>query len=173
MANKISKPVERVIYDSRFDLDEFEAWKQDNDELVEEYGDNETALINAYMEYISDWVDDEKANLNEQVDGVVVAFADLGFWNGRVTGAKRCGSNVNSVLSLEGCDDGYFYCDRYNVKSNLYHHDGTHYVTYRVAKDEDTAERIVERASTGELTLDYFNRNTKSLRPYVAKVYGW
>ncbi len=81
---------------------------------------------------------------------------------------------MNSILSLgDSCDDGKFYCDRYNVKSVLYHHDGRHYVTYRIAKDEDTVERIMERAEAGELTLEYFNRHTKTLRPYVAKVYGW
>lgn len=170
---KTKKPTEHIIYDSRFDYAEFEAWMEDNSELVEEFEHNEDALMDVYMDYLRDWAGDEEANLNKQIEGVIVGFADLGFWDGRTTGAKRCGTNVNSILSLGGCSDGKFYCDRYNVKSALYHHDGTHYVTYRIAKDEDAVERIMERAGAGALTLDYFNRNTKTLRPYVAEVYGW
>jgi hypothetical protein len=42
-----------------------------------------------------------------------------------------------------------------------------------VAKDRDTAERLVEKIAYEGMTEQQFMKATKSLRPYVAEVYGW
>jgi hypothetical protein len=117
-------------------------------------------------------LDDERANLNVEVDGYIVAFASLGLWNGRVNGAKLVGDNVKDILHS---NDDYvtWYCDPYNVKAEMIHHDGTNYVIYRVAKNKEQAERLVDKIAYHGMTEEEFRRATKSLKPYVAAVYGW
>lgn len=162
-----------TILDTRFDNENFEAWKSDYLYDNEDNNYTEEELLNIYSEELFLQTEDEKCNLNKTVDGIIVAFADLGLWNGRFTGAKLFTGNINSILDLCGCDNGYFYSDRYNVKASLFHHDGTNYITYRVAKDRETAERILWLAESGKLTWEYFHRNTKSLTPMVSEIYGW
>ena len=115
---------------------------------------------------------DERANLNVEVDGYIVAFANLGMWNGRVNGAKLVGTNVSSILYSSN-DYVTWYCDPYNVKAEMIHHDGTNYVLYRVANDKEQAEKLVDKIAYGNMSEEEFRKRTKSLRPYVAKVYGW
>jgi NurA-like 5'-3' nuclease len=117
-------------------------------------------------------LDDERANLNVEVDGYIVAFASLGLWNGRFNGAKLVGTNVRDILYS---NDDYvtWYCDPYNVKAEMIHHDGTNYVIYRVARNKEFAEKLVNMIAYNGMTEEQFKRATKSLRPYVAKIYGW
>ena len=117
-------------------------------------------------------LDDERANLNVEVDGYIVAFASLGLWNGRFNGAKLVGTNVRDILYS---NDDYvtWYCDPYNVKAEMIHHDGTNYVIYRVARNKEFAEKLVNMIAYNGMTEEQFKRATKSLRPYVAKMYGW
>ena len=117
-------------------------------------------------------LDDERANLNVEVDGYIVAFANLGLWNGRFNGAKLVGTNVRDILYS---NDDYvtWYCDPYNVKAEMIHHDGTNYVIYRVARNKEFAEKLVNMIAYNGMTEEQFRRATRSLRPYVAEVYGW
>ena len=117
--------------------------------------------------------DDDLDNLYEQVDGVIVAFASLGLWNGRRNGAKIVGDNVKDSLKSSCGDYVHFHCDRWNALCEDVHHDGTNYYTYRVAKDEETAERLVNKIAYEGMTREQFMRSTKSLRPYIANIYGW
>lgn len=52
-------------------------------------------------------------------------------------------------------------------------HDGRHYITFRIAKDEDDAERMQDNIVYGDWKYADFMSRTKSLRPYIARVYGW
>jgi hypothetical protein len=117
-------------------------------------------------------LDNERANLKKEVDGYIIAFANLGMWNGRINGAKLIGTCVADIL-YSNCDYVTWYCDPYNVKCEAIHHDGTNYILYRVAKNEEHAEWLVNEIAYGGMTEEQFRRTTKSLRPYVAKVYGW
>jgi hypothetical protein len=129
----------------------------------------------SYEQYYKDcevYLDDERANLDEEVDGVIVAFANLGLWNGRVNGARIEGTNVKDILH-SNCDYLDWYCDRYNVHCDATHHDGTNHYIYRVAKDREQAERLVNKIAYEGMTEEEFRKATHSLRPYVAKVYGW
>ena len=161
-----------LIVSTIFDPTDYENWKIDLfcSEIVE---CTEDELVERYWREKEEWVYDEKANLNKNIDGIIIGFADLGFWNGRTTGAKNFGSNISNIINMCGCDNGKFYADRYNIKSNLCHHDGTHYCTYRIAKNEKQANKIMELAEQGILTYDYFKKHTRSLREYVADIYGW
>lgn len=115
---------------------------------------------------------DERANLNKEVDGVIVAFVNLGTWQGRVFGGGIIGTNVKDILKSD-CDYVTWYCDPWNVRCDAVHHDGTNHYLYRVAKDRDTALRLIDKVAYGGMTEEQFRKATKSLRPYVAKVYGW
>lgn len=120
-----------------------------------------------------DTLSDERGNLNVPVSGYVVAFVDMGLWNGRPKGGKVMGAYANSIFNVME-DYNRFYCDRWNVRSDLTHHDGTHHCLYRVVEGGlEMAEHLVEQIAYGGMTEEQFKKRTKSLRPYIAKVYGW
>lgn len=122
---------------------------------------------------INDYLEDERANLDIRIDGIIIAYADLGLWDGRHKAIKIFRDNISTILFSNDCYYPHWYVDRYNVRATMPHHDGTNHVLYRVAKDKETAERIAYDTIWGGKGEDYFKRNTKSLRPYVAEVYGW
>ena len=158
--------MERIIYSDDYS---FEDWCKDTAEDSE----NEQELTyDNYNEYMAVWVDDERCNLNVEVEGVIVAFAVLGLWNGSPNGARVVGTNVNNIFSIYE-DYNKYFADRYNIRSSHTHHDGTNKVLYRVAKSMAHAQRLVNKIAYEDMTMQQFCRATKSLRPYVAKVYGW
>lgn len=115
---------------------------------------------------------DERCNLDVEVDGYIVMFASLGLWNGRHDGGKFIGHNVKDILYSD-CDYVTWYCDEYNVRCDAIHHDGTNHYLYRVVDSKEKANKILDEFRNGTMTEEKFRRLTKSLRPYVAKVYGW
>lgn len=121
---------------------------------------------------LSNWLSDEKGNLDVEVRGCIVGFASLGLWYGRRNGGRVYGDTVNSIFDVME-DYNKFWADRYNVRASLAHHDGTNYVLFRVAPDSETAEHLVDKIAYGGMTEEQFRKRTKSLRPYVAKVFGW
>ena len=127
-------------------------------------------------QYLDDWFVDEEINLNKDLPNgkYIVAFADMGLWHGRVAGAKMVGDNLKDIFTT-GTSFDYvdFYADRYNVRATLKHHDGTHYVLFRVAKSKEEADRLVDRIACGRMTEKQFRKATRSLRPVVGKIYGW
>ena len=122
---------------------------------------------------INDYLEDERANLDVRIDGVIIAYANLGLWDGRHKGIKIFRDDISTILYSSDSDYPHWYVDKYNVRATMPHHDGTNYVLYRVAKDRETAERIMNNILYEGKGEEYFKRNTKSLRPYVAEVYGW
>jgi hypothetical protein len=124
---------------------------------------NEECDINLY---------DERANLDIEVDGCIVAFVDLGLWDGRHNGGGIIGTNVKDILSSD-CDYVDWYCDQHNVRCRASHHDGTNYYLYRVAKSREQAQNLINAIAYEGMTEEQFRKATRSLRPYVAKVYGW
>ncbi len=80
---------------------------------------------------------------------------------------------ISPIYSHTQCEDAEWYGDTYNIRGTLHHHDGTNYVLYRIAKDEETAERIAAKIYNGEIDEKGFRKLTRSLYPDVAKVYGW
>lgn len=125
-----------------------------------------------WAEEVYGWLDDERCNLDKEVDGVIVVFGDLGLWRGRRQGFQILGSNVADILKSE-CDDAEWYGDGYNIRGRMAHHDGTNHTLYRVAKDREDAGRIAEKIYNCEIDEEGFRRRTRSLYPYVASVYGW
>ena len=157
----------RVIWSN--EDEDFNDW---HDYMVEEGYDESEISYEEYNYFRNEELGDERANLNVDVDGYIVAFGSLGLWNGRVNGAKIIGTNVSQIL-YSNSDYITWFCDPYNVKCEETHHDGKNYVLYRVAETKEEAEKLVEKIAYEGMDEEHFRRSTKSLRPYVAKVYGW
>ena len=158
----------RVIWTN----DDYDEWLKCMIADMEEGETEEDFDYDRYNEDCSLFLDDERVNLNVEVEGYIVAFASLGLWNGRVNGAKLIGTNVRSILYSD-CDYVTWYCDRYNVRCDAIHHDGTNHIIYRVAKSKEDAERLQNLIAYHDMTEEEFRKRTRSLRPYVANVYGW
>lgn len=158
---------------SNYNVD-YDRWKEDFKCWLEDMGyeEDDYDLYEWVDDCLYTYLQDERCNLNVEVDGYIVGYSGLGLWDGRHVGSGTCGSKVRDIL-YTNCDCAEWYCDRYNVRCNAAHHDGTNHYLYRVAKDRETAERIAKKIAFDGMTEKQFMRATKSLRPYVAKVYGW
>ena len=160
-----------------YDLKELEKFEKDVKELLEE-----DAVENITKEKITDEVyfqidqsfEDEESNLYKQLDGRILAIASMGLWNGRKSGYKILGNNLNEVLTSSiGCDEKEVYCDSYNVYAEGYHHDGRNYVEFREIREDRNIENLLDKIYSGkEVTRREINYYTRSLRPYVKAVYG-
>lgn len=133
--------------------------------------------INCYIEQdYSDWYSYEFDNLDKELQGRVIAIADLGLWNGRRKSYKIMNSNLNSVLDACGGDYLKVYADRYDVKSVAVHHDGVNYITYRMLKANLTEVQIdnfLNKLASGDFTKKDISRYTTSLKSQINKIYGW
>ena len=121
------------------------------------------------------WLDDERANLDEET-GEIVVIADLGLWSGRVGGVKSTGKyNLNAILENHGgVDDFEVFVEGGEVKGNGYHHDGTNHYIFREVIDEEKWGVLAEKIANGEEWSEKeLNKATKSLANRVCKVYGW
>lgn len=119
-------------------------------------------------------LDDEKRNLDIETGGVIIALSNLGFWYGRRLGRKTIGTNVNNIFDFHDYDDYEWYGDKYNIRATLYHHDGRHHVLFRYVDSEEVAEKVCEKIYDGRIkTEKEFMKATKSIRPFIAKTYGW
>ena len=125
-----------------------------------------------WMAVVDGLLSDQRLNLNEPVNGIIIAFADLGLWQGRRQGYKILGHRVKDIFSV--CEDeNEWYGDGSDIRGSLTHHDGTHHVLYRIAKDRDHADELAEQIYNGIIGEEEFISATKSLFPYVAGIYGW
>lgn len=160
-----------------YDLKETEQAEQDAREHLKEndFEDWETAdVTDTIYENIDMWFEDEESNLCKQLDGRILAIASMGLWNGRKSGYKILGNNLNEVLTSSiGCDEKEVYCDAYNVYAEGYHHDGRNYVEFREIREDRNIENLLDKIYSGqEVSRREINYYTKSLRPYVKAVYG-
>jgi hypothetical protein len=160
-----------------YSLKEMEQAEQDAREHLKEndFEDWETTdVTDTIYEDINMWFEDEESNLYKQLDGRILAIASMGLWNGRKSGYKILGDNLNEVLTSSiGCDEKEVYCDAYNVYAEGYHHDGRNYVEFREIREDRNIENLLDKIYSGQpVTRREINYYTKSLRPYVKAVYG-
>lgn len=120
------------------------------------------------------WLDDERENLNIQLENPILVIADLGLWNGRKQGYKIIESgNIKDILYDE-CDYVKWYSDGHNIKAIASHHDGTNYYEYREIRDMDNIRNLLELIYCGKkISRSKLNYYTKSIHPHVAEIYGW
>lgn len=131
-----------------------------------EYWDEVGFLNSLYFE-------DERANLDRPLDGRVLVIASLGLWDGRRSGYKFAGTNLNAVLSA-GCGDSYTVGDDgRDVVAVDSHHDGTNYYTFREVREDRNVDVLLEKLYDGTATRADVNRYTRSLHRHVAEIYGW
>ena len=160
-----------------YDLKELEEFEKDVKNLLEE-----DAVENITEETITDEVyfqidqnfEDETINLDKNLDGRILAIANMGLWNGRRAGYKILGNNLNEILTAGiGCDEKEVYCDQYNVCAYGYHHDGYNTVEYREIREDRNIENLLNKLyNNEEVTRKEINYYTKSLRPYIKEIYG-
>lgn len=133
--------------------------------------------LNDFIEQdYSNWYSCELDNLDSELQGRVIAIADLGLWNGRRKSYKIMNCNLNSVLEACGGDYLKVYTDRYDVKSVAVHHDGVNYITYRMLKPNLTEVQIdnfLSKLASGDFTKKDISRYTISLRNKINQIYGW
>ena len=107
-----------------------------DDEARENYLENMRAITENKDYQLTDeeWADevyldlsDERGNLDKKVNGIIIAFADLGLWQGRRNAFQFFGNNIANILHTR-CEDAEWYGDAYNIRGILHHHDGTNYV---------------------------------------------
>ena len=137
-----------------------------DDEIYEEINDFQSM----------DYDDQYRYNLNKELDGKIIAIANIGLWNGRRSGYKLMGYNLNNILDSFSCDYIKVYADRYNIHSEASHHDGTHYVTFRMIKpnlSDEQVENFLNKLYNGTHTKRDITKYTSSLVKEVNKVYGW
>ena len=123
---------------SNVDLD-IDDWRYGYKEYLEinEMDDKDPNDENAIYEWMIEtndmYLDDERMNLNKEVDGRILIIADLGLWNGRKSGYKILGANIKDIFNINprGFDYAEFYGDGYNIKATEHHHDGTNYAELR------------------------------------------
>lgn len=176
--------VKRTIWSSESfytqDDDVKEQYKRD---IMEQYDiDDEEELTEEKLAQY--WYEDndfnydcERDNLGKDIDGCIIALAHrsshYGIWGGNGREAtKVVGYNIAGILETTA-DDAGWWAEDYNIEGRLSDHDGSWYVTYRVCKDTDEAERLQELAYLGKLDNADIMARTKSLYPYIAKIYGW
>ena len=160
-----------------YDLKELEELEHDTRENLKEndFEDWETVDVTDTMyEDIDMWLEDEQSNLYRKLDGRILCIASMGLWNGRRTGYKILGNNLNEVLTCGiGCDEKEIYCDAYNVLAKGYHHDGSNSVEFREIREDRNIDNLLNKLyNNEEVTRREINYYTKSLRPYVKQVYG-
>lgn len=149
-------------------------------EEMEEMGidlEDSSSLWEYARDEIDRWFEDEKSNL-PKTPLFIVAIADLGLWNGRKTAYaeyKDCSiSDLMEHLYGRSIEDVDFYVEGNELKATQYHHDGKNQITYREVTNINGWQKVKEKLYNQEkVTKEEIQRCTKSLKPYVAKVYGW
>lgn len=160
-----------VIWTSDVD---FVDWR---DDLEEQYPDaTENELYRLMCEINSDYLEDERINLNIQLPEEIVCIADLGLWNGRKSGYHIIKSG-NIADCLYSKYDPTWFVDGYgNLRCDDVHHDGTNHYLYRMWKpglSESAKNTFLWKIYEGTVTSADITRYTRRIGDYIGKVYGW
>lgn len=169
--------MKNIIWSSDINIED---WKEVLLEEAEERGVdiNDVSEAEKY-EWVCDlnnsYLDDERTNLDVQLDNKIIAIADIGRWNGRVTGYKLIESgNIKDILYSDGNCEPTWYVEDGDVKCKMSHHDGTNYVVYREVKpDVDIDDVIAIIMTTGKISDEDIDKYTTSIADKVNAVYGW
>ena len=165
---------QRHIIWSNHDLN-YEDWK---DDLESEYPDLSNDERYSLMYDINNgYLDDERMNLDIQLDTSILLIADLGRWNGRFPGYGEIKSgNIKDCLESE-MDDLTWYVDHLgDLRCDAIHHDGTNHYLYRCYKPgirETQIDLLKEKILAGTATRSDITRVTRRLGDEIAKVYGF
>jgi len=135
------------------------------DFLEDEDEDNDRASM---------YFQDECMNLDKELEGRVIAVADLGLWNGRHSAYRICGHNLNEIMDVGNYDYIKIYSDGKDICKTSIHHDGTNRYIFREVRENRNIDNLTNLLYNGEyVSRQKLNYYTKSLAPYVKDVYGW
>ena len=167
------KKTDHLIW-SDFDLD-YDDWK---DDLEAEHPDlSESERIDLMYRINSDYLDDERINLNITLSRPILVIADLGLWYGRRQGYKEIESgNIRDCLYDENDYVTWFVDKNGDFRCDSIHHDGTNHYLYRTYKDgvsEEQIENLKWKLYHGQATRKDITRITRRLGDEIGKVYGW
>lgn len=119
------------------------------------------------------YLDDERANLNKQLDGDILIIGDLGLWNGRRNGYKIARANLNAIFDISD-DLMEIYADGREIRATGCHHDGSNYYLFRAARPGRDLDKLLDSLYCGEyISPQKLNYYTRSIYNDVATVYGW
>lgn len=166
--------MKNIIWTSDFNVEDFDLdadfyWKDPGSWTEDEKWKYCNELNDEYLY-------DERANLREcKAPYGILAIIDQGLWDGRRTVYRFIDST--SVAACLTWIDGEYYCDSYNFRATIKHHDGINHITYRALKMGVTRrlqDRIWDCQIAGKtLTKSDISKYTTSLQPQIADVYGW
>ena len=162
---------QHVIW-SNYDLDYERDWKGLLEEEYPDMTEEERELL--MYEMNNSYLDDERCNLNIQLDCPIIVIADLGLWHGRASGYREIESgNVRDCLysgrSIEYST--WFVDDLGDLRCTAIHHDGRNHLPYRVYKENATdaqIERLKEKLYAGTATRADITRVTRRLGDEIA-----
>ena len=167
---------QRHLIWSNYDLD-YEDWRDDLEEDHPELTEDERMAL--MYEINNRYLDDERVNLNIQLDQPILVIADLGLWNGRRTGYQEISSgNIRDCLYSErDMDYSTWYVDKNgDFRCDAIHHDGANHYLYRAYKDGASDTQIYnlkEKLYRGFATRADITRVTRRLGDEIAHVYGF
>lgn len=145
-------------------------WQEDGRILTED------EKYEAMYETNDEYLEDERMNMDKDVEEDIIAIGSLGLWHGRVMGYKEIGNNLKDCLSTD-CDYVEWYVDgRKNFRMTGHHHDGTNYVLYRMWKEGLSTEQkdnFLDKIWRGKATMKDVSRYTRRLGDVIGKIYGW
>ncbi len=177
----MSKENIHIIYNSEINLKD---WVKDREEIMAEEPFCSTcekkdcehcdSFYYRCQDINNGYYYDDLDNLNRTLSNNIIALADLGLWSGRKKGYKILGNNLNCIFQISEQTNCY-YADGRNVRAKCGHHDGTNNILFRKLKDGVTIPQIENLLFKNDYTLtpQQISKYTESLRPYVAKIYGW
>jgi hypothetical protein len=121
----------------------------------------------------AEYLNDERANLNVNIDGDILIFGDLGLWNGRAPAYSITRANLNAIFDV--CADIIeYYGDGREIRATGCHHDGRNYYLLRAARPGRDLDRLLNAIYNGEhISQQKLNYYTRSVYFDVARVYGW
>lgn len=159
---------------SNYGLD-YEDWREDLEDQYPELSEDERMAL--MYERNNDYLDDERVNLNIQLDGPILVIGDLSLWNGRRMGYKEIASgNIRDCLYSD-TDYATWYVDRLgDLCCDAIHHDGTNHYLYRAYKPgarESQIDLLKEKLYCGIATRGDITRITRRLGDDIARVYGF
>ena len=175
---KSREPIHHIWQNYDLDLEDWKEGLLENREINGLPTDvDDDTLTEEMYELNNNYLDDERMNLNIRTEGRIVCIADIGLWNGRRTGYKLYGYNVGECLEFfSDCDYADFYVDRYDFRCKQTHHDASTYAVFRELKpnlSSDQVNNFLWKIYNGTVTKKDITRYTRSLAPYIKKVYGW
>lgn len=138
----------------------------------------------AYNDYLNNSLGDEALNLRQSLNRPLIAFGELGLWNGKhfAFWQQMDKKNLNDIFDICHDDEWQLYGEDEDIHYVGVHHDGRNHFTIRKWKNSLSEEEVEElksrflesfNAEKYDECQKIFNEQTESIYPLVAKIYGW